>query len=283
MNNAIILVSCPDRKGINARITDFIYRNNGNIEHFDQHIDSQTSTFFMRLEWSLDGFAIPREKIGESFSDIAKEFSMNWQLYFTDIVPNIAIFVSRKTHCLYDLLLRHKSGQLKCNIVLIVSNENVAQEIADSFGIEFVYTPVSDDDRIQQEVRQLDLLRQKNVELVVLARYMRLLTSNFIKHFPSRIINIHHSFLPAFVGYKAYQQAYRRGVKIIGATAHYVTEQLDAGPIIEQDIIRVNHRDSLSDMVTKGEDLEKLVLYRAVKWYLERKLLVYNNKTVVFD
>ncbi|RKY33568.1 MAG: formyltetrahydrofolate deformylase [Candidatus Omnitrophota bacterium] len=283
MENAILLISCPDTKGIVAKVSNFIYQNNGNIEHADQHIDSETNTFFMRIEWSLKDFRIPKEKIAQKFSSLAAEFKMEWNLHFSSEIPVMAIFVSRHLHCLYDLLLRYREGQFKCKIPLIISNHSLAKDIATSSGIKFFEFPITKENKSEQERRQLQLLKENSVDLVVLARYTQILTKQFVDSFPNRIINIHHSFLPAFIGKFPYRQAHLRGVKIIGATSHYVTEELDAGPIIEQDVVRVSHRDSLEDLRRKGEDLEKIVLSRAVRWHLERKILVYNNKTVIFD
>jgi len=283
MENAILLVSCPDRKGIVAAITNFIYQNNGNIEHADQHIDSQTNTFFMRIEWSLKDFNIPQDKITKEFTPIAEKFSMNWELYFSSQIPRMAIFVSRHLHCLYDLLYRYQSNQFRCEIPLVISNYPYAQKLVSHFNINFFEFPIDKENRLKQEEKEIALLKKENIELVVLARYNRILSEQFVNEFPNQIINIHHSFLPAFVGKNPYRQAYERGVKIIGATSHYVTKELDAGPIIEQDVVRVTHRDSLEDLKRKGEDLEKIVLSRAVRWHLERKILVYNNKTVIFD
>jgi len=283
MNNAILLISCPDTKGITAKVSNFIYTHNGNIEDADQHIDAQTNTFFMRIEWALKDFRMPPEKIGPQFLPLAQEFGMRWSLYFTEAVPRMAIFVSQPTHCLYDLLLRHREGQLRCEIPLIISNHPTAGDIARNFNIRFEELPKIVSNKEEIEEKEQTLLKQEQIELVALARYQQIFSKTFVEAFPSRIINIHHSFLPAFAGSDPYQQAYRRGVKIIGATSHYVTEELDAGPIIEQDTVRVSHRDSLEDLKRKGQDLEKVVLSRAVRWHLERKILVYNNKTVVFD
>ena len=283
MNKAILLISSPDKKGIIAKISNFIYDNNGNIEHSDQHIDSQTNTFFMRIEWSLDGFNIEREDILSSLKPLIDEFNMKCSLYFSFIIPRVAIFVSKQLHCLYDLLLRHQSGQLKCEIPLIISNHSRAKQIADFFNIKFMEFPVTPHNKALQEKEEANVIKAEKIDLVVLARYMQILSSDFVREFPNRIINIHHSFLPAFAGKSPYRKAYEKGVKVIGATSHYVTEDLDKGPIIEQDTVRISHRDSLSDLVRKGEDIEKVVLGRAVRWHLERKILVYNNKTVIFD
>lgn len=283
MNNAILLISCPDQKGITAQISNFIYKNNGNIEHADQHIDSQTNTFFMRIEWALKGFDIKKENIAKEFSTLARKFNMRYSLSFSIDTQRVAIFTSRNLHCLHDLLLRHAEGQLPCKIPLVISNHPDARRTVKDFGIDFFEFPVTKKNKLEAEKKTADLLVTEKIDLIVLARYGQILTKKFLNKFPNRIINIHHSFLPAFVGEDPYGQAYRRGVKIIGATSHYVTEELDAGPIIEQDTVRISHRDTIADLKVKGQDLEKIVLSRAVRWHLERKILVYNNKTVVFD
>jgi len=283
MCHAILLISSPDQRGITASVTDFIYKNNGNIVHADQHIDEQSNTFFMRIEWSLDGFNIDRKKIDELFKPIANKFQMKWELNFTDQRFRIAIFVSRHLHCLQDLLYRHQAGQLDCEIPLIISNHADAKSIADNFGIKFVEVPILQDNKDKQEKKEIEIIKKENIDLIVLARYHQIFTANFVSTFQNRIINIHHSFLPAFAGKNPYFQAYEKGVKIIGATSHYVTEQLDEGAIIEQDTVRISHRDSLDDLVRKGEDLEKIVLNRAVRLILQKKILCYGNKTVVFD
>ena len=283
MSNAILLVSCPDQKGITATVTNFIFQNHGNIVHADQHIDAQSNTFFMRIEWSLDNFKLKREDIQSAFDAIAKAFNMTWQLSFSEQKPRVAIFVSKHLHCLYDLLYRQKTGQLFCDVALLVSNHPDAKKVADDFGIKFAEFIVERDNKIVQELRQMELLKSEKIDLVILARYHQILTKQFVDNFSSRIINIHHSFLPAFAGSNPYLQAYQKGVKVIGATSHYVTEILDDGPIIAQDTVGISHRDSLEDLKRKGEDLEKVVLSRAVRWHLERKILCYGNKTVVFD
>jgi len=283
MGNAILLISSPDKKGIIARMSSFIYDNNGNIEHADQHIDSETNTFFMRIEWSLDGFNLVREDILPSLQPLIDEFNMQCSLHFSFMIPRVAIFVSKELHCLYDLLLKHQSGQLKCEIPLIISNHAEARQIADFFNIKFMEFPITADNKELQEKEEINIIKEEKIDLIVLARYMQILNGSFVREFPNRIINIHHSFLPAFAGKNPYRKAYEKGVKVIGATSHYVTEDLDKGPIIEQDTVRISHRDSLNDLVRKGEDIEKIVLGRAVRWHLERKILVYNNKTVIFD
>lgn len=283
MNTAILLISCPDQKGITASITDFIYKHQGNIEHADQHIDFQSNIFFMRIEWSLDNFNLPKEQISKEFSCLADKFKMNFSLHFSSQTPRMAIFVSQQTHCLYDLLLKYKQGHLACEIPVIISNHPEIKEIAKSFRIKFFYSPKTSNSKLSAEKKELALLKKEKVDFLILARYGQIFTKQFVESFPNQIINIHHSFLPAFVGASPYRQAYSRGVKIIGATSHHVTQELDAGPIIEQDIARVSHRDSLEDLKREGQDLERTVLSRAVRWHLERKILVYANKTVVFD
>ncbi len=283
MCHAILLISSPDERGITASVTDFIYKNNGNIIHADQHIDEQNNTFFMRIEWSLDGFNIDKDDVAEQLKPITEKFQMKWELSFTDQRPQVAIFVSRHLHCLQDLLYRHKSGQLSCNIPLIISNHSDAKSLVKDFGIKFLEIPITEDNKKDQEEKEIEALHKANIDLIVLARYHQVLTANFVSSFPNRIINIHHSFLPAFAGKNPYLQAYQKGVKIIGATSHYVTEQLDEGPIIEQSTVRISHRDSLDDLVRKGEDLERVVLNRALRLALHKKILSYDNKTIIFD
>ena len=283
MNSAILLFSCPDKQGIVAKISDFIFRHHGNIEHADQHIDTQNKTLFMRIQWALDKSTIPQDKIAARLKPLIKEFHMHWRLHFTNNTPNIAIFVSRETHCLYDLLLRHQEGQLPCNIPIIISNHGAAKKIADYFGIRFFAITKTPGNKARAEKEELTILKNNNIETIVLARYMQIFSQNFVNQLKNQMINIHHSFLPAFAGKNPYEQAYCRGVKIIGATSHYVTAKLDEGPIIEQNTVRISHRDSLEDLKRKGRDLEKLVLSQALRWHLERKILVYGNKTVIFD
>lgn len=283
MNHAILLISCPDQKGITASVADFVFQSNGNIVHADQHIDEQSNTFFMRIEWSLADFSLPREEIVQAFSPIAEKFGMKWDLFFTDKPLKAAIFVSRHLHCLQDLLYRQRAGHIVCDIPLIISNHPDARGMAQEFGIRFFEIPVLRENKEEQERRQLEILEAQGIDLIILARYHQILTRRFVDAFADKIINIHHSFLPAFAGRNPYAQAYQKGVKIIGATSHYVTEALDEGPIIEQDTARISHRDALSDLVRKGEDLEKIVLSRAVRLYVQRKILRYGNKTVIFD
>ncbi|NPV39207.1 MAG: formyltetrahydrofolate deformylase [Brevinematales bacterium] len=280
---AILLLSCPDQKGIVAEIASFIYQYDGNIVHSDQHTDFETNTFFMRIEWELEGFRIPREKIAQAFSFIADKFRMEWRLVFSDEVPRVAIMVSKFDHCLYDLLLKWQSKEIRMDIPLIVSNHEDLRSVAEYYRIPYFCFPVNAENKKEVEEKEIKLFQDYRIDTVVLARYMQVLSPDFIAVYPNRIINIHHSFLPAFVGAKPYHQAYARGVKLIGATSHYVTEELDNGPIIVQDVIGVSHRDSLSDMINKGKEVEKRVLSRAVKLHVENKVLVFHNKTVVFD
>jgi formyltetrahydrofolate deformylase len=280
---AKLLVSCPDRRGLVARISDFIFRNGGNILHFDQHTDVQAGIFLARMEWDLEGFQIPRERIADCFQGIALECGMEFRLIFSDHVPRVAIMVSKLLHCLQDLLLRQQAGELQAEVALIISNHEEAAEIARSFGVRFKHLPIAADNKTEQEAEEIREIKSAGVELIVLARYMQILSDQFVATFPNCIINIHHSFLPAFVGAQPYHQAFARGVKLIGATGHYVTSALDDGPIIEQEIIRVSHRDSVEDLIRKGRDLEKVVLARAVRLHLIHKILTYGNKTVVFD
>lgn len=283
-NSAILLVSCPDQKGINAAIADFIFRANGNILHADEHQDHEQKLFLMRVEWDLGDFAIPMADFARHFQPIAARFQMTWRVSHSATRPKVAIFVSKYDHCLSDLLYRQRTGEIACEFPLIVSNHPDAQRWADFYNVPLHVIPVRKETKPQDEARQLDLLRPLNVDLIVLARYMQVLSTDFIRQFPPHsIINIHHSFLPAFIGAKPHHQAYERGVKLIGATAHYVTEVLDDGPIIEQDVARISHRDTVEDLMQKGRDLEKVVLSRAVRWHLENRILLYGNKTVIFD
>ncbi len=283
METAILLVSCPDRKGLVKEISSFIADNGGNIVHFDQHIDSRREIFFARVEWDIEGFKIPRDEIEERFATIARAFSMNFSLHFSSQVQRVAIFVSRQGHCFYDIMHRFRSGELNGKAELVISNHRDMEEVARFFGVPYYYIPKSRENKKEAEEKELTLLEEYRIDTIVLARYMQILSGDFVARFPNRIINIHHSFLPAFPGAKPYHRAYEKGVKIIGATSHYVTELLDEGPIIEQDIIRVSHRDSLEDFIRKGKDIERIVLARAVKWHLEHKVLVYEGRTVVFD
>jgi len=280
--SAILLIFCPDRTGLVATITEFLYRNNGNILHLDQHVDAEANVFFMRVEFALEGFSLSESSISSEFQPIADRLNMRWELHFSDDTPRMAVFVSKQGHCLYDILARYQSGEWQVQIPLIVSNHPDMQSIVEKFGIDFHLLNVTKDNKLEQEQAQLKLLQEYNIEFVVLARYMQILSAQFVAAYPNRIINIHHSFLPAFIGAKPYHAAYARGVKMIGATSHYVTADLDAGPILEQDTVRVNHKDSVEDLIRKGKDVEKLVLSRAVGYHLRRQVLIYNNKTVIF-
>jgi formyltetrahydrofolate deformylase len=282
--SAILLIHCPDSKGIVATVSEFIYKNNGNITFLDQHVDIVHKVFFMRIEWELDRFIIPDEKIGEYFDTlIAKKYEMQWQLHFSHEVPRMALFVSKMPHCLYDILSRWKSQEIEVEIPLIVSNHPDLEPVARQFGIDFHLFEINGQNKREQEQAQLELLAEHQIEFIVLARYMQILSEEFISHYKNRIINIHHSFLPAFPGAKPYHSAFERGVKVIGATSHYVTNELDAGPIIAQDIIRVSHADSVADLVRKGRDLEKVILSRSIWHHLQRQILVYQNRTLVFS
>lgn len=283
-NTAILLVSCPDQKGLNAAIHDFIFRANGNTLHADEHQDAERNLFLMRVEWDLAGFTLDMREFAKHFQPIADRFGMQWRVALSSYRPKIAIFVSRYDHCLVDLLYRQRSGELACEIPLIISNHADVQRWADFYGVPLHVIPVTKENKLQAEREQLELLRPHGIDLIVLARYMQVLSSDFIRQYPPHhIINIHHSFLPAFVGGKPHQQAFDRGVKLIGATSHYVTEVLDDGPIIEQDVVRISHRDTTEDLIQKGRDLEKVVLSRAVRWHIENRILLYGNKTVIFD
>jgi formyltetrahydrofolate deformylase len=279
---AILLFSCPDTRGIVAEVSYFISTYNGNILDSHQHSDGGTNTFFMRVEWDLNGFSIPREKIATAFEPIADKFSMDFRMEFSDSVHRMAIFVSQYDHCLYDLILRNREGETHADIRCVIGNHPEMENIARIFDIPFHHIPVSRTNKAEVEARQIEILERERIDVIVLARYMQILSDDFVSRYSGKIINIHHSFLPAFVGAKPYHQAYARGVKIIGATSHYVTAELDQGPIIEQDVARISHRDSVSDLVSTGRDLEKLVLTRAVKLHLEHRVLIFGNKTVVF-
>ncbi|MBK8135929.1 MAG: formyltetrahydrofolate deformylase [Chloroflexi bacterium] len=281
--SATLLMSCPDQKGLVAAVTQFIFQHNGNILHLDQHVDAEAGVFFMRVEWDMSTFGLGREDIETAFGlNVGKRFNMHWTLSFSDQKPRMALFVSKQSHCLYDLLSRWQSGDWNVEIPLIVSNHNTLKSVADSFGIPFFAFEINAGNKSAQEQAQIALVKEHQIDFIVLARYMQILTEKFIGEFPTRIINIHHSFLPAFAGAKPYHAAYTRGVKLIGATSHYVTAELDAGPIIAQDVLPVNHKDSVADLVRKGQDVEKLVLAQAVWNHINNRVLVYNNKTVVF-
>lgn len=280
---ATLLITCPDQKGLVAGIADFLYQHNANILHADQHQDAENNLFLMRVEWDLAGFALSLEDFSEHFAPVAKRFEMEWQLKSSLTRPKVAILVSHYDHCLVDLLYRHQSGELLCDIPLIISNHPDTKKLADFYQIPFHLIQVTKENKAEAEAQQFALFDQHGIDLIVLARYMQILSPEFVKRYPTKIINIHHSFLPAFIGARPYHRAFERGVKLIGATSHYVTEVLDEGPIIEQDLIRVSHRDQIEDLIQKGRDLEKVVLSRAVRWHIENRILLYANKTVIFD
>jgi formyltetrahydrofolate deformylase len=283
-STAILLVQCPDRKGLSAAIANFIYEHNGNIVHVEQHQAGDTGLLYLaRTEFSLEGWSLDLKDFSAAFAPIADKFQMHWRLALGNYRPRVAIFVSKFDHCLVDLLYRQRTGELACQITMIVSNHADAKRHADFYGIPYHVIPVTKENKVVAEEEQLHLLRKDEVDLIVLARYMQVLSPDFIRHYPQQIINIHHSFLPAFIGAKPHHQAYERGVKLIGATAHYVTEDLDDGPIIEQGVARISHKDMLEDLVEKGRDLEKVVLSRAVRWHIENRILLYGNKTVIFE
>ena len=284
MKTAKLLLHCPDKPGILAEVTDFITVNKGNIIYLDQYVDHVENIFFMRIEWELKNFLIPQEKIEDYFATLyAQKYEMFFRLYFSDTKPRMAIFVSRMSHCLFDLLARYTAGEWNVEIPLIISNHPDLQHVAERFGIPFYLFPITKETKEEQEKKEMELLAKHKVNFIVLARYTQVISERMIDAYPNRIINIHHSFLPAFVGAKPYHAAFERGVKIIGATSHYVTTELDAGPIIEQDVVRITHKDTVEDLVNKGKDLEKIVLSRAVQKHIERKVLAYKNKTVIFS
>lgn len=283
IRSLILLISCPDRKGIVAAVTRFISEHNGNILHLDQHVDTEENVFFMRVEFEEQGFAIPADRLAEEFRPIADEFRMQWVLRRSDAVPRMALFVSKESHCLFDVLSRVQAGEWQVEVPLVIGNHEDLAPVAERFGVRFEAYPITKENREEQERAELRRLEEERIDFVVLARYMQIVSPAFVARFPNRVINIHHSFLPAFPGARPYHSAYARGVKIIGATSHYVTSELDMGPIIEQDIVRVTHRDSLDDFIRKGKDLEKIVLSRAIWWHLQHRVLVYSNKTVIFD
>ena len=284
MKTAKLLLHCPDQPGILAEVTDFITVNKGNIIYLDQYVDHVENIFFMRIEWELESFLVPQEKIEDYFETLyAQKYGMSFRLYFSDVKPRMAIFVSKMSHCLFDLLARYTAGEWNVEIPLIISNHPDLQHVAERFGIPFLLFPITKETKEEQEKKEMELLAKHKVNFIVLARYMQVISEKMIDAYPNRIINIHHSFLPAFVGAKPYHAAFERGVKIIGATSHYVTTELDAGPIIEQDVVRITHKDTVQDLVNKGKDLEKIVLSRAVQKHIERKVLAYKNKTVIFN
>ena len=284
MTTAKLLLHCPDKPGILAEVTDFITVNKGNIIYLDQYVDHVENIFFMRIEWELRDFLVPQEKIEDYFRTLyGQKYEMDFRLYFSDVKPRMAIFVSKLSHCLFDMLARYTAGEWNVEIPLIISNHPDLQHVAERFGIPFYLFPITKETKEAQERKEMELLAKHKITFIVLARYMQVISEQMINAYPNKIINIHHSFLPAFVGAKPYHAAFQRGVKIIGATSHYVTTELDAGPIIEQDVVRITHKDSIEDLVNKGKDLEKIVLSRAVQKHIERKVLAYKNKTVIFS
>jgi formyltetrahydrofolate deformylase len=282
-HSATLLISCPDKKGLVAAIANFLMTYNANILHADQHQDATANLFLMRVEWDLEGFTLPMDDFAAAFAPIATEHNMTWRVSLSSRKPRMAIFVSKYEHCLVDLLHRHRIGELNCEIPLIISNHEDCRSIAEFHGIPYHVINVTKANKAEAEAEEFRLLEEAEVDLVVLARYMQVLSHEFVVRYPNRVINIHHSFLPAFDGAKPYHRAFDRGVKLIGATSHYVTEDLDEGPIIDQEVTRISHRDDVEDLVQKGRDLEKVVLSRAVRWHLENRILSYNNKTVIFD
>ena len=284
MKTAKLLLHCPDKPGILAEVTDFITVNKGNIIYLDQYVDHVENIFFMRIEWELKDFLVPQEKIEDYFRTLyGQKYEMDFRLYFSDVKPRMAIFVSKMSHCLFDMLARYTAGEWNVEIPLIISNHPDLQHVAERFGIPFYLFPITKETKEEQERKEMELLAKHKITFIVLARYMQVISEQMINAYPNKIINIHHSFLPAFVGAKPYHAAFQRGVKIIGATSHYVTTELDAGPMIEQDVVRITHKDSIEDLVNKGKDLEKIVLSRAVQKHIERKILAYKNKTVIFS
>ena len=284
MTTAKLLLHCPDKPGILAEVTDFITVNKGNIIYLDQYVDHVENIFFMRIEWELKDFLVPQEKIEDYFRPLyGHKYEMDFRLYFSDVKPRMAIFVSKLSHCLFDMLARYTAGEWNVEIPLIISNHPDLQHVAERFGIPFYLFPITKETKEEQERKEMELLAKHKITFIVLARYMQVISEQMINAYPNKIINIHHSFLPAFVGAKPYHAAFQRGVKIIGATSHYVTTELDAGPIIEQDVVRITHKDAIEDLVNKGKDLEKIVLSRAVQKHIERKVLAYKNKTVIFS
>ncbi len=285
-DSAVLLIDCPDRPGLVARVSTLLYERGANILHADQHRDQALGLFFMRVEWELhdaSGAAFNLRAFEQAFAPVAKELQMNWKLRSSEQRPRVALFCSHYLHCMADLLHRWHSGELPCDVVLVISNHREVEPLAAFYGVPFVHVPVTAATREAAEAQQLALLAEKKVDLIVLARYMQVLSANFVSRYPAAIINVHHSFLPAFTGARPYHAAHERGVKLIGATSHYVTEILDDGPIIEQDVARISHRDQVEDLIAAGRDLERIVLARALRWRLEQRILCYGNKTVVFD
>lgn len=282
-HSATLLISAPDKKGLVAAIANFLMSYNANIMHADQHQDTSENLFLMRVQWDLEGFTLPMESFAAAFQPIAAEHGMSWRVSLSSRKPRMAIFVSQYEHCLVDLLHRWRIGELDCEIPLVISNHETCRRLVEFNGIPFHVIKVTKDNKQEAEAEQFRLLEEAGADFIVLARYMQILSGEFVTRYPDRVINIHHSFLPAFDGAKPYHRAFARGVKLIGATSHYVTEDLDEGPIIEQEVTRISHRDEVEDLIQKGRDLEKVVLSRAVRWHLDERVLSYSNKTVVFD
>lgn len=282
-NSAVLFFSCPDRAGLVSRLTHFIFERGGNIMDLDEHVSKDENIFTVRVAWQMDNFSIAAEDLDDALRPLAKEFKADWKIYFSENLPKVAIFVSKYDHCLQDILWRHKAGELNCEIKLIISNHDDLKPLADFYNLPYYVFKITKETKKTQEEKELALLKENHINTIVLARYMQILSDEFCIQYPNRVINIHHSFLPAFIGSNPYKQAYQRGVKIIGATGHYVTKDLDEGPIIEQDVIRVSHKDSVKDMVRKGRDLERVVLARAVKAHLEYRVLALNGRTIVFE
>lgn len=280
---ATLLIHCEDKKGLVLQVTEFIYKNRGNVTYLDQHVDLERGYFFMRLQWDLTDFVIPSDKIGEYFDTlIAKRYNMKWKLYFSDQTPRMAVFVSKLPHCFFDIISRWYTSEWNVELPLVISNHPDLESETKKYGIDYYHIPITKNNKAEQEQKQIELLKQYNINFVVLARYMQILSDDFVLQFENHIINIHHSFLPAFPGAKPYHSAHQRGVKIIGATSHYVTAELDGGPIIEQDVVRVSHVDTVDDLIRKGRDLEKVVLARAIWSHIQRKILPFENRTVIF-
>jgi len=280
---AILLLSCPDQKGIVAAVSGFIAQHNGNILDADQYSIQPENMLFMRVEWEMDRFGLARDELEDAIAPLVKRFGMKWTIHFSDYMPKMAIFVSRHIYCFHDLILRHRMGEFRAQIPLVISNHPDMKPLTDLFGLSYRHYPITPENRREQEKKEIAELEREGIDLIVLARYMQILSDDFVGRYPGRIINIHHSFLPAFAGGRPYQQAYDRGVKIVGATSHYVTEKLDEGPIIAQDVIQISHKDSVDIMKLKGKDLERTVLSKAVRLHLEHRILVYGSKTIIFD
>jgi formyltetrahydrofolate deformylase len=284
IKSAILIIQCKDQQGIVAAVSEFLYTHQGNILEIDQHIDEDSGDFFMRVKWELESFAIVQEQIAEVFGDrVGSKFDMNFKLSFNSPKLRMAVFVSKLSHCLFDILGRHYAGEFHVDIPVVISNHEVLKPVVEGFGIPFFHLPISEDNKKEQEDHQLKILEEHRIDFVVLARYMQIISPKFISRYKNKIINIHHSFLPAFVGAKPYHAAHKRGVKIIGATGHYVTEELDAGPIIEQDVARVRHHNTIANLVQIGQDVEKLVLSKAIKYHIAHKVMVMGNKTIIFN